>query len=157
MPASVSSRATAPAEGFRNWKLIGVEIIASALALYAFLGWAPELLGWVGLVAAVPIVLSLGRELGGVAINDRGLSFLRGRPAGFPILPLGRRLEVGAAGLRELRVMEPWHRIEVVRIEGWFGAELLVFQSRAQRVRFMSVFQKTYPDVPIYKAKTRRG
>jgi hypothetical protein len=29
-------------------------------------------------------------------------------------------------------VREPWHGFQVVEIEGWFGSELLVFQSRDQ-------------------------
>jgi hypothetical protein len=153
MPAVVSSRTTAPAprktERFRNWKLIGAEIIATALAVYLFAAWAPQWPGWVGLVAGVVIVLSLSREFRGLSINGRGISFPRGRLARFPIVALGRKLEVGAAGLRELMVMEPWHGFQVVRMEGWFGSELLIFQSRDQRLRFMSAFEENCPNVPV--------
>jgi hypothetical protein len=153
MPATVSSRTTATApqitERFRNWKLIGVEIIATALAGYLFLAWPPRSLGLAGLVAGVLIVLLLSRDLRGLSINSRGISFPRGRLERFPILALGRNLEVGAGGFRELMVMQPWHGFEVVRMEGWFGAELLVFQSRGQRLRFMSAFEELCPNVPI--------
>jgi hypothetical protein len=45
MSANASSRTTAPAplrtERFWNWKLIGVEIIVTALAALVFLAWEP--------------------------------------------------------------------------------------------------------------------
>ena len=155
MPATVSSRTSTPSisERFHNWKLIGIEVIAAALALYLFIALAPELLGWVGLVTLVPLGLLLSREVRGLSIDSRGVSFPRGRLQRFPVLSFGRKLEAGAGGIRELMVMEPWHGFEVVRMEGWFGAELLVFQSRDQRLRFMSAFEEICPDVPI----RRRG
>jgi hypothetical protein len=143
MPATASS-GTAPGllktESFRNWKLIGVEVIAIALAASAFLAWEPGLVGWAGLVAGILFVWPLSREFLGVGINSRGILLPRGRVAKFPILSLGRRFKIGTAGLRELMVREPWHGFQVVEIEGWFGSELLVFQSRDQRRRFMRAF-----------------
>jgi hypothetical protein len=152
----MSSSHTTPAaplktERFRNWTLIGLEIIVTALAALAFLAWEPGLPGWVGLAAGLLIVWPLSREFLGVAIGSRGISLPRGRLTKFPIVSLGRRLETGATPLRELMVMEPWYGFQVVEIEGWFGSEVLVFQSRAQRLRFMSAFEKTYPTVPIYR------
>jgi hypothetical protein len=151
MPASSAPMARAPleAERFRNWKLIGAEIIAAAVAIYLFVAWAPEAPGWAGLAAAVSIVLLLIREFRGISINSRGISFQRGRLERFPILSLGRELEVGAGGIRELMVMRPWRGFQLVQLEGWFGAELLVFQSRDQRRRFMTAFEKICPNVPI--------
>lgn len=161
MPTTVSSCTTATApqitERFRSWKLISVEIIATALAIYLFVAWAPKLLGWVGLVAVVLMVLLLSREFRGLSISSRGISFPRGRLARFPILSLGRKLEVGEGGIRELMVMRPWHGFEVVRLEGWFGAELLVFESRDQRLRFMSAFEKICPSVPICRQPAKGG
>jgi hypothetical protein len=158
MPAPVSSRTALrrKTERFRNWKLIGVEIVVTALAASAFLAWEPGLLGWAGLVAGLLIVWPLSREFLGVAISSRGFSFPRGRLARFPILSLGRQFKIGTAGLRELTVMERWHGFQVVEIDGWFGLELLVFQSRAQRRRFMSAFEEICPDVPIRKARAKR-
>jgi hypothetical protein len=161
MPTTASSRTTAPTpvttEWFRNWKLIGAEIIATVLAIYLFLAWAPGLLGWFGLVAGILVVFLLSREFPGLSINSRGISFPRGRLASFPILSIGRKLEVGEGGIRELMVMQPWHGFEVLKMEGWFGVELLVFQSRGQRLRFMSAFEKICPSVPICKQPSRRG
>jgi hypothetical protein len=152
MPATVSSRTTAAVpprtERFRNWKLIGVEVILTAFALYLFLDWTPDWPGWAGLAAGILIVFFLSREILGLSIDSRGISFPRGRLARFPILSIGRKLEAGA-DIRELMVMEPWHGFQVVRMEGWFGAELLVFQSRDQRLRFMSAFEEICPNVPI--------
>jgi hypothetical protein len=159
MPAPVSDRATLlKTERFRNWKLIGVEMIATGLAIFVFIAWAPGLPGWAGLAAGVAIVWPLSREFRGLTINSRGISLPRGRLSRFPILSLGRRLETGTASLRELMVFEPWHGFQVVEIEGWFGAELLVFQSRDQRRRFMRAFEEICPNVPITrKARAKRG
>ena len=160
MPAPVSGRTTLPlkTERFRNWKLIGLEIAAAGIAGFVFVAWEPGLLGWAGLAAGILIVWPLSRELRGLTISRRGMSFPRGRLANFPIVSLGQQLRIGIAGLRELMVMEPWHGFQVVRIEGWFGSELLVFQSRDQRRRFMSAFERTNPGVPIYRReRAKRG
>jgi hypothetical protein len=160
MPATASSRRAAPAqkktERFRNWKLIGLEIIAAALASYLFVAWQSEWLGWIGLVVGILIVLPLSREFRGVAISRRVISLPRGRIARFPILPLRRRLETGTADLRELMVMESWHGFQVVKIEGPFGSELLLFQSRGQRRRFMSAFAGICPNVSITRKRAQK-
>jgi hypothetical protein len=156
--APVSGRTTLPlkTERFRNWKLIGLEIAAAGIAVFVFVAWEPGLLGWAGLAAGILIVWPLSRELRGLTISGRGMSFPRGRLARFPILSLGRQFRTGTAGLRELIVIEPWYGFQVVEIEGWFGSELLVFQSRAQRRRFMIAFDEICPDVPIRKARSKR-
>jgi hypothetical protein len=156
--APVSGRTTLPlkTERFRNWKLIGIEVIATALAVCGFLAWAPGFPGWAGLAAGILIVLPLSQEFRGLTISSRGMSFPRGRLARFPILSLGRQLKIGTAGLRGLTVMERWHGFQVVEIDGWFGLELLVFQSRSQRRRFMGAFEEICPDVPIRKARAKR-
>jgi hypothetical protein len=161
LPATASSRTTAggplKTQRFRNWKLIVFEIVVTALAASSFLAWEPGLLGWVGLVAGILIVWPLSRESIGLAINSRGVSLPRGRLARFPILALGRGLETGTAGLHhKLMVMAPWYGFQVVEIQGWFGSELLVFQSRVQRRRFVSAFEEICPDVSITKTRTRR-
>jgi hypothetical protein len=153
MAGPVSGRTTLPlkTERFRNWKLIGAEIAAAGIAVFVFVAWEPELPGWAGLAAGILIVWPLSREFIGVAINSRGVLLPRSRLARFPILSFGLQLETGTGALRELMVMEPWHGFQVVRIEGWFGSELLVFQSRDQRRRFTSAFKEICPDVPIYR------
>ena len=160
LPPTASSRTTAPAprksQRFRNWKLIGFEIIVTALAASAFLAWEPGLLGWVGLVAGILLVWPLSREFIGLAITSRGVSLPCGRLARFPILALRRGLETGTAGPPNLMIMRPWYGFQVVVIEGWFGSELLVFQSRAQRRRFVSAFEEICPDVSITKARAQR-
>jgi hypothetical protein len=108
------------------------------------------------LAAGLLIVWPLSREFLGIAIDSRGISLPRGRLTRFPIVALGLRLETGAAPLRELMVMEPWYGFQVVEVEGWFGSEVLVFQNRAQRLRFMSAFEETYPSVPIYRRRAKK-
>ena len=44
-----------------------------------------------------------------------------------------------------------WHSFEIVSIEGGFGTELLMFQSRGQRLRFMSAIEKMCPNVKMFR------
>ena len=56
---------------FWNWKLIGIEIILVALAIYAFLKWAPRLPGMAGFVMTLVGVWLLSREFRGLSINSK--------------------------------------------------------------------------------------
>src|SRR5271163_4007904 len=135
---------------FWNWKLIGIEIIVIALAIYAFLRWAPRLSGMVGLAVALLGVWLLTREFRGLSINSKVISLPSGRLGALPILSLGRR-KVHPDGLRELTVTPPWYSFQIVHIQGDFGSELLVFQSRSQRVRFMSAVLEFRPEVQMFR------
>jgi hypothetical protein len=138
---------------FWNWKLIGIEIMATALAIYAFLRWAPQLPGMVGFVIALFGVWLLSREFRGLSINSKAIYLPSGRLRALPILYLRRR-KVHPDALRELTVAPPWHSLQMVHIQGEFGSELLVFQSRGQRLRFMNAVEKICPNVRMYRRIT---
>jgi hypothetical protein len=135
---------------FWNWKLIGIEIIVIALAIYAFLRWAPRLSGMVGFAVAILGVWLLTREFRGLSINSKVISLPSGRLGALPILSLKRR-KVHPDALRELTVTPPWYSFQIVHIQGEFGSELLVFQSRGQRLRFMNAVEKICPNVQMYR------
>ena len=138
---------------FWNWKLIGIEIMATALAIYAFLRWAPRLSGMVGFAMALLGVWLLSREFRGLSINSKAIYLPSGRLGALPILSLRRR-KVHPDALRELTVARPWYSFQMVHIQGEFGSELLVFQSRGQRLRFMNAVEKICPNVQMYRRIT---
>jgi hypothetical protein len=134
---------------FWNWKLIGIEIVATSLELFALSERGPGLPGMAGLVIAVLGVWLLSREFRGLAINDQMISLPSGRWRRFPIVYSGRR-RVHPGSLRELTVTRPWYSFQIVRIQGDLGPETLMFQTRRQRLRFMSAVEEIRPDVGIF-------
>jgi hypothetical protein len=94
----------------------------------------------------------LSREIPGLAINDRGFALPISRRGWLPILPVGRRAKMKPGSLRELTVMSPWYGFQVVEIRGGFRTELLLFQTRGQRLRFMGVVEEIYPHVEMFRA-----
>jgi hypothetical protein len=149
VPSAPAARART--KRFRNWKLIGSQTIAVAFGIYAFLAWAPQSRGYAGLLVALLCVWPLSQEVRGLAISARAISFPRGRLARLPILPLRRRLRTSPTGLGELTVTQPWYSFQIVEIQGEFGSELLVFESRNQRLRFMSAVQEICPEVRMFR------
>ena len=149
----VPSAAPAPPNSrrFWNWKLIGGEIILTALGVDLFFGQAPRLSGMAGLVLGVLGVWLLLWEFRGFAVAPNAISF-PSRFAKLPILTL-RRISVSPASVRELTVLDPWLSIQMVEIYGGFGTELLLFQSRGQRLRFTSAVGEICPNVPLYRKK----
>jgi hypothetical protein len=135
---------------FWNWKLIGIEIMATAFAIYAFLRWAPRLSGMLGFAMALVGVWLLTREFRGLSINSKAIYLPSGRLRALPILSRRRR-KIHPDALRELTVAPPWYSFQMVHIKGEFGSELLVFQSRGQRLRFMNAVEKICPNVTMYR------
>jgi hypothetical protein len=138
---------------FRNWRLIGVEVIVVVFGFYASLNLT-GLLGMVGLGLAVVSFWIPIREIRGITINAQVVSFPRGRLASFPIFSLGGRLTSSPASLRELSVGPTWYGFQVVELQGDFGTQCLVFESRAQRLRFMSAVAEIRPNVPMFRRKS---
>jgi hypothetical protein len=48
-------------------------------------------------------------------------------------------------------VTQPWYSFQIVEIQGEFASELLVFESRNQRLRFMSAVQEICPKVRMFR------
>ena len=136
---------------FWNWKLIGGEIILTALGVYLFLGQAPRLPGMAGLLVGVLGVWLLLSEFRGFAVAPKAISF----PSRFEKLPIlsFRRISVTPASVRELTVMQTWFSFQLVEIYGAFGSELLLFQSRGQRLRFTSAVEAICPNAHVYRKK----
>ena len=151
----VTSAAPAPAppksRQFWNWKLIGGEIILTVLGVYLFVAQAPRLSGMAGLVVGVLGIWLLLSEFRGFAVASKAISF-PSRFANFPILSL-RRMSVSPASVRELTVMQTWFSFQVVEIHGGFGTELLLFQSRGQRLRFTSAVEAICPNANVFRQK----
>jgi hypothetical protein len=141
---------------FRNWKLIGIEIVATSLGGIAFSEWAPGLPGMAGFVIAILGLWLLSCEVRGVAINTQMISLPSNRWRRFPILYSGRR-RVDPGSLRELTVTRPFYSFQIVRIRGDFGAETLLFQTRRQRQRFMSIIEAICPNAGIFREGRRQN
>jgi hypothetical protein len=141
---------------FRNWKLICIEVVVTSLGGVAFSEWAPALPGMAGVAIAILGLWLLSREVRGVAINSQIISLPSNRWRRFPILYSGRR-RVHPGSLRELTVTRPWYSFQIVRAQGDFWAETLVFQTRRQRQRFMSVVEAICPNAGIFREGRRQN
>ncbi len=148
---SSAAPAPAPPRRFWNWKLIGGEIILTVLGGYLFLAQAPRLSGMAGLVVGVLGIWLLLSEFRGFAVAPKAISF-PSRFAKLPILSF-RRINVSPASVRELTVMRTWFGFQVVEIYGGFGTELLLFQSRGQRLRFTSAVEAICPNANVFRHK----
>jgi len=135
---------------FWNWKLIALEIVITAGGVYGFLTRAPRFPGMVGFLIGLLGLWLLSREARGLAINAGMISLPSGRFLQLPILARGRR-KISTDSVRELTVTQSWYTFQLVQIQGVFGSEVLIFQSRGQRLRFMNVMEKIRPDVQMYR------
>jgi hypothetical protein len=151
VPSVAPAPASPKSRRFWNWKLIGGEIILTALGIYLFLDQAPQYPGLAGLVLGILGVWLLLSEFRGFTVAPKAISF-PSRFASLPVLSL-RRMSVSPASVRELRVLDPWLSFQMVEIYGGFGAELLLFQSRGQRRRFTSAVGEICPSVRLYRKK----
>lgn len=139
---------------FWNWKLISAEFILAAVGIAGFIFLRPRIEQLGGLGLGILGLWLLSREILGLAINGQVLAFPTGRLPWLPILSLGRRVRIKPSSLRELTVVNPWYGFQVVEIQGGFETELLVFQTRGQRLRFMSVVEGICPDVQMFRTAT---
>jgi hypothetical protein len=138
---------------FWNWKLIGLECVVVVAGIYGFdSGLHNRLMRVVALIVALIGFCLFIREFRGLSIGAQILSVPSGRSAIFPVLFRGRR-KIPIGTLRELTVSDPWYSFEIVTIQGGFGSEVLIFQSRGQRLRFMSAVEKIRPDVQMFRKK----
>jgi hypothetical protein len=134
--------------------LICAEFIVATVGIGGFIVLVPRTERLGGLGVGILSLWLLSREIRGLAINDRVFALPTGRRWWLPILPLGRRVKIKPGSLRELTVMSPWYGFQLVEIGDGFRTELLLFQSRGQRLRFMSVVEEICPDVPRRAART---
>jgi hypothetical protein len=133
-----------------NWKLIGVEFIGGGLGFYAFVTRAPRLPGFAGVVIGAICLWLVYRECRGLTIKKQTLFTPTDRLRWLPILSFGRT-EIPLDAVQELTVTSPWLGFEVVQITGDVVSEVLVFQSRGQRRRFMAALEESYPDIQMFR------
>jgi hypothetical protein len=55
------------------------------------------------------------------------------------------------AELQEMTVLPRWCGLQVVLVEGAFGAERLLFQSRSVRMKFFEAVKAQVPGIRIYR------
>jgi hypothetical protein len=53
--------------------------------------------------------------------------------------------------LEEMTVLRPWCGLQVVLLEGGFGAERLLFHSRKARMKFFEAMKAELPGIRIYR------
>jgi hypothetical protein len=151
-PAEPAKSARPRTKRFWNWKLIGLEFIVVAVGSYGFDFLHNRLLQVVALLVALFGLWLLVREFRGLSVGAQIISLPSGRSAAFPLLSRGRR-KVAIDALRELTVMDRWYSFEIATIQGSFGSEVLIFQTRGQRLRFMSAVEKVRPNVQMFRQK----
>lgn len=64
----------------------------------------------------------------------------------------GRR-KIRPVGLLEMVVTPNWYGFQIVQNKGEFGSDVLVFQSRGQRLRFMSAVEEICPNIQIFRRR----
>jgi len=52
-----------------------------------------------------------------------------------------------------MTVLRPWLSLEIVLLEGRFGAERLLFHSRNARLKFFDAVKTKSPGIKIYRAQ----
>ena len=139
-------------QGFRNWKLIAIEL---AIALFGFYAFAVTRISspGVGIAAGIGGISALWlfrRELSGISIDQKTLTMPTRRIRLMPVLSVRQRT-VLLSEVRRLTMSARWLGFDVVKITGDFGWNLLIFASRAQRRRFAALMQSICPEVAVYR------
>ena len=80
------------------------------------------------------------------------VSFQRRPFRWLPIFSVWRR-RVLLRDLDEMTVLRPWCGLQVVLLEGGFGAERLLFHSRKARMKFFEAVMTKLPDIRIYRTR----
>jgi hypothetical protein len=137
---------------FRNlYVLPAALLIGGAGVVYFGMRWKTTP-GWAALVVGLFGMWILIHELRGVAIANRVLSFPHRPLRSLPLVSLSRR-QVPLPQLEEMTVLRPWFGLQVVLLEGGFGAERLLFHSRNARMKFLEVVKAELPRVRVYRAQ----
>ena len=157
-PADVSAvyRSEPRAQRFWNFKLMAIEAAVGAAgfsALNATSGKSSALQAALGaLICVAPLYLLL-RELVGTRIDGKSISMPTQRVPWFPVIAFGRRT-LAIEDVHRISVGIGWAGFQVVRITGAFGVDILVFQSRGQRRRFVKFLGRMRPDLPVYRSRS---
>jgi hypothetical protein len=136
---------------FRNWKTMAIKLAVVLLGFYVFnVTTIPGVFG--GLVGVVVLWL-LVFELPGISINSEAISMPTNRVPWIPVLSFWRRT-VLLSEVRRLTVSAPWFGLEVVKVSGDFGSEMLVFASKGQRRPFIALIRSICPGIAVYRSQS---
>ena len=159
-PADVSAayRSERPdrAHRFWNWKLMAIEAVVAGVGfsvLNATTVKSPALQGVLGALVCVVALYLLLREFGGTRVDAKSISMPAQRVPWFPVIAFGRRT-IALEEVQRISVGMGWGGFQVVRITGAFGVDILVFQSRSQRRRFVKFLVLMRPALPVYRSRS---
>lgn len=139
---------------FRNWKMMAIEL-AAALLGFGFFSVAiatTVIAGVVCFIAGIGALWLFQCELLGISIDAEMLTMPMRHPW-MAALSFQRRT-VLLSEVHRLTLSERWLGLEVVRISGNFGSDMLVFATREQRRRFTELIQSICPGVPVYSIRS---
>jgi hypothetical protein len=141
---------------FRNWKAMVVELTVAVLGfyvLYVTTVHKPEIPGVLAALVGIAALWLLLQELPGISINSEAISMPTNWIPWLPVLPFWRRT-VLLSHVRRLTVSAPRFGLQVVKIAGDFGSDKLVFGSKGQRRRFITLIRSTSPGIAVYRTQS---
>jgi hypothetical protein len=107
--------------------------------------------GWLGLALGILCVWLFIIELRGVTVDSGMLSFPQRPLRWLPVFSIWRQ-QVATIELQEMTVLPRWCGLQVVLVEGAFGAQRLLFKSRTARMKFFEAVKAQVPGIRIYRA-----
>jgi hypothetical protein len=137
--------------GIRNSYLSIGSLFLGAVGLGYFVTRWNSPSGWFGLALGILCVWLFTIELRGVTVDGGMLSFPRRPLRWLPVVSIWWQ-QVATIDLQEMTVLPRWCGLQVVLIEGAFGAERLLFQSRSVRMKFFEAVKAQAPSIRIYRA-----
>jgi hypothetical protein len=149
--AAIATSARKPVN-VRNPYVLLAALLVAALGLGYFVLRSKAPPGWLALVLGLFSVWMVLLELRGVSVAADAVSFPRRPFRWLPILSVWRR-RVPLRDLDEMTVLRPWCGLQVVLLEGRFGAERVLFHSRKARLAFFETVKANLPDVRIYRTQ----
>jgi hypothetical protein len=156
-PSAFVGTASLKIQRFRNWKIMAIELAVAVFALCVFgvttVG-SPTTPGIICIIAGIGALGLFRRELSGILIDSKTLSMPTRRIRWMPFLSFRRR-KVLLSEVRRLTRLARWFGFDVVKINGAFGWELLIFASPGQRRRFTMLIQSICPGVAVYQIRSK--
>jgi hypothetical protein len=135
----------------RNRYVLFGSFLVGVLALSFFaLRWKTPA-GWAAVALGLVCLWLFVLELRGLVLKEGLVSFPHRPVRWFPIFSFGQR-SLSLRQLEEMTVLPTWWGLQVVLLEGPFGAERVLFHSRSARMKFFDAVKAETPDVRIYRS-----
>jgi len=135
----------------RNRHVLVGSISIACAGIFARMADAPPGWLWLALTFSAVCVWIFVLELPGVAVAPTSLSFPR-RHSWFPIFPIWRR-RLLLSQVDGMTLLPPWYGFQVVRLDGQFGSERLLFDTRKARLRWFDAVRGQRPHIAIYRER----